>query len=75
MSNGKIWIKTLRQALDVIYESIDSNRILNVDEIMDTIGCCKSNAQNYRRFLRSILPDGRLDDDRPVRGNQRRLRK
>jgi hypothetical protein len=71
---GKIWIKTLRQALELIFESIESNRILVVDEIMDTLECSSSNAYNYWRFLRQILPHGRFDDDRPVRGIQRRLR-
>jgi len=70
---GKIWIKTLRQALEVCYGSIEQNRILTLDEIRDIIGCKKANAYNYRRFLRRIFPEGRFDDDRPLGEEQRRL--
>jgi hypothetical protein len=70
---GRIRIKTLRQALAVISVSMDQNRILTVDEIIQVIHCRKANAYNYQRFLRSMLPDGRLYEDRPVGDEQRCL--
>jgi hypothetical protein len=63
---GKIWIKTLRQALDVYCEAVEQNRILKVYEIMRIVHCEKANAYNYQRFLRRIFPDSPFDDSRPV---------
>ena len=70
---GKIRIKTLRQAIAVIDGSVERNRNLTVWEIMQTIHCQKANAYNYLRFLRSIFPDGRFDDNRSVGDEQRCL--
>ena len=74
MKIGKIRIKTLVKALTLCYGAIDKNRILTVDEIMQTFHCRKANAYNYQRFLRSIFPPGRFDDDRHMGDEQRCLR-
>ena len=70
---GRIRIKTLLKALAVCYGSIDRNRILTADEIVQTLYCCKANAYNYQRFLRMLFPEGPLDDNRPVGDEQRCL--
>jgi hypothetical protein len=67
---GKIRIKTLRQALAIIYGSIDQNRILTAAEITQTIHCRRANAYNYRRFLTKLFPEGRFDYDRPAGDEQ-----
>jgi hypothetical protein len=73
MGRGKIRIKTLVKALAVCYGSIDKNRILTVDEIIQTIKGKRANAYNYQRFLRKLFPEGPFDDNRPVGDEQRCL--
>jgi hypothetical protein len=73
MRIGKIRIKTLTKALTVCYGSIDTNRILTVDEIMQAIQGKRANAYNYQRFLRMLFPEGPFDDTRPVGDEQRCL--
>ena len=55
MKNGKIRVKTLLKFLAVFNSSRDKNRILTVEEIMEEIHCCKSNAYNYLRALKKLL--------------------
>ena len=73
MAMGKIRIKTLTKALEVCYGSIDKNRILNIDEIIQAIHGERANAYNHQRFLRKLFPAGPLDENRPVGDEQRRL--
>ena len=70
---GIIRIKTLIKALAVYHGSLDRNRILSVHEIVQELQCSKSNAYNYQRFLRMLLPKGPLDENRPVGDEQRCL--
>jgi hypothetical protein len=70
---GRIRIKTLLKALLVYYGSIHQNRILRIHEIVQVLHCSKSNAYNYKRFLRRIFPTDPIDEDRPVGDEQRCL--
>ncbi len=70
---GRIRIKTLIKALMVYNGSLEQNRILTVDEIVQILLCSISNAYNYQRFLRQIFPAGPIDDNRPVGDEQRCL--
>ncbi len=74
MKIGKIRIKTLIKALVVCYGSLDQNRNLTVDEIVQALHCSKGNAYNYRRFLRVLFPDGPFDETKPVGDEQKCLK-
>ena len=55
LKEGKIRVKTLLKFLTVFNSARDKNRILTVEEIMEEIHCCKSNAYNYLRALDKLL--------------------
>jgi hypothetical protein len=70
MPRGKIRIKTLVKFLGLCDLTIERNRILGVDEVIQEIHCCRSNAYNYYRALKVLFPEGPLDLDRLVEGAQ-----
>jgi len=55
LRNGKIRIKTLVKFLKLYNLTRDRNRILTVEEVMEAINCCKSNAYNYLKALDKLL--------------------
>lgn len=70
MPRGEIRIKTLVKFLRLCDWAIQRNRILTVDEVIQGIHCCRSNAYNYYRALKMLFPEGRFDPERPVEGAQ-----
>ena len=74
MPRGKIRIKTIVKFLDLCDLSIENNRILTVDEVIQAIDCCRSHAYNYYIALKRLFPEGPLDPDRLVAGAQECLR-
>jgi hypothetical protein len=56
MPRGIVRIKTLNKFLRLCALSVDRNRILTIDEIVQEIHCCRSNAYNYRTALRQMYP-------------------
>ena len=66
MTKGKIRIKTLVKFLKLYVLAQEKNRMLTVDEIIQEIKCCRSNAYNYHRALEQLFPPAPFDPDRPV---------
>ena len=64
LSNGKIRIKTLNKFLKLHSLAREKGESLTVEEIMETIGCCRSHAYNYRRALEQMLPPTSFDPNR-----------
>ena len=65
MPRGKIRINTLVKFLRLCTLTKNRNRLLTVDEVIQEIHCCRSNAYNYRRALRVLFPPETFDPDRP----------
>jgi hypothetical protein len=66
MPRGKIRIKTLVKLLCLYSLAIDRNRLLTIDEIIQEIQCCRSNAYNYRKALEILFPPTPFDPNRLV---------
>jgi hypothetical protein len=52
---GEIRIRTLKKFLTIYGIARDRNRSLTVQEIAETIHCCKGHAYNYQRALDKLL--------------------
>lgn len=66
MPRGKIRIKTLVKFLRLHVLAQERNRMLTVDEVIQEIHCCRSNAYNYHRALEQLFPPAPFDPNRPV---------
>jgi hypothetical protein len=61
---GKIRIKTLVKLLWLYTVAIDGNRLLTIDEIIQELHCCRSNAYNYHKALEILFPPTSFDPNR-----------
>jgi hypothetical protein len=55
LRNGKIRIKTIVKFLRLCFLAIERNRLLTIDEVIQEIYCCRSNAYNYRKALEILF--------------------
>lgn len=60
---GRIRVQTLVKALIVLNRSINEQRPLTVDEIVEVLYCSRGHAYNYQRFLRCLIRSEAMRND------------
>jgi hypothetical protein len=58
---GKIRVKALIKFLNLCISTMERNRPLTLDEIIQEIHSCRSHAYNYRRALAILFPPRYFD--------------
>ena len=66
MTDGRIRIKTVAKFLGLCALSLERNRLLTVNEIIQETHHCRSHAYNYYNALRRLFPPGPFDPNIPV---------
>jgi hypothetical protein len=61
-----IRLRTIAKFVSLCHSSIEKNRLLTVDEIIQETHHCRSHAYNYYNALRCLFPLGPIDPNKPV---------